>query len=71
LPYEQNKINEATDPYKTNLTDYGSAIWLTVITMTTVGYGDIFPHTVGGQITAIIIAIWGTFCISLLIMITS
>ena len=70
LPFEQNVINSKTKPFRNNLTDYGSAIWLTVITMTTVGYGDIFPHTVGGQLTAIVIAIWGTFCISLLIMIT-
>ena len=68
LPFEQNKKEVQ---FKDNLTDYGSAIWLTVITMTTVGYGDIFPHTIGGQITAMIIAIWGAFIISLLIMVTS
>jgi len=39
--------------------------------MTTVGYGDILPHTIGGQITAMTIAIWGSFVISLLIMITA
>lgn len=71
LPYEQNLANKATSGARNNLQDYGSAIWLTVITMTTVGYGDIMPHTVCGQITAIFIALWGTFVISLLIMITS
>lgn len=66
LPFEQNaKINS------TNLQDYGSAIWLTVITMTTVGYGDIYPQTAGGQVTGIIIALWGAFVISLLIMVTA
>jgi hypothetical protein len=66
LPFEQNKrIDEQ------NLADYGSSVWLTVITMTTVGYGDIYPQTIGGQITAIVIAIWGAFVISLLIMVTS
>jgi voltage-gated potassium channel len=69
LPFEQyNKVNPA---YKDNLTDYGSSIWLTVITMTTVGYGDIYPHTIFGQMTAIFIALWGTFVISLLIMVTA
>ena len=70
LPYEDNILNSGTEGSRNNLQDYGSAIWLTVITMTTVGYGDIYPHTVGGQATAIFIAIWGTFIISLLIMIT-
>ena len=71
LPYDQNLDNSATIGFRNNLQDYGSSVWLTVITMTTVGYGDIYPRTVGGQITAIFIAIWGTFVISLLIMITS
>jgi len=31
-----------------DLKNYGSAIYLTVITMTTVGYGDLYPHTSGG-----------------------
>ena len=66
LPYEQNhRVNEQ------NLLDYGSSIWLTVITMTTVGYGDIYPQTIGGQVTAVAIALWGAFVISLLIMVTS
>jgi voltage-gated potassium channel len=71
LPYEQDMVNSATRANSNNLQDYGSSIWLTCITMTTVGYGDIYPHTIGGQITAIVIALWGTFVISLLIMITS
>lgn len=39
--------------------------------MTTVGYGDIYPQTSGGQVTGILIALWGAFVISLLIMITA
>lgn len=36
-----------------------SGIWWAVSTLLTVGYGDIYPITVGGRITAIIIAFLG------------
>jgi len=59
------------DVNSVSMKDYGTAIWLTVITFTTVGYGDFYPHTLFGQITCIIIAIWGTFVTSLLIMVVT
>ena len=66
LPYEYNSQVGTND-----LHDFGSAIWLIVITSTTVGYGDIYPHTIGGQFTCIIAAFWGTFIVSLLVLIIS
>lgn len=47
---------------------YFDAIWCTIITMTTVGYGDVTPCTVLGRIIAIAAAILGTFLVSLLIL---
>ena len=35
------------------------AMWWSIITLTTVGYGDVFPVTVGGRIVAGVIAIVG------------
>lgn len=60
-----NKINSV------DMRDYGSAIWLIIITSTTVGYGDIYPHTVGGQICCVITAFWGTFIVSLLVLVVA
>jgi hypothetical protein len=39
-----------------------------VITLTTVGYGDVYPSTYFGRATIMVAAFWGTFLISLMIM---
>jgi len=39
--------------------------------LTTVGYGDIFPITVLGKITAVCIALWGTFIVSLMVLVVT
>ena len=33
-----------------NITDFGSAVWWAITTMTTVGYGDRFPTTGEGRL---------------------
>jgi len=47
---------------------YFTAIWCIVITMTTVGFGDVVPRTVPGRLIVIFAALWGTFLISILIL---
>jgi voltage-gated potassium channel len=42
-------------------------MWWFAVTITTVGYGDVAPSTIGGQWTAIIIMILGIGSIALLI----
>ena len=37
----------------------GDAIWWAFVTMLTVGYGDTYPHTVGGKIAAVILMLVG------------
>lgn len=66
IPYEINNDVNSVD-----MKDYPSAIWLIIITSTTVGYGDIYPHTIGGQITCVITAFWGTFIVSLLVLVVA
>lgn len=36
----------------TNVDSYGDALWWTLVTLTTIGYGDIFPVTFGGRVIA-------------------
>lgn len=49
-------LERATNPKMQSLLD---AIYFTVATMTTVGYGDITPHSVMGKILAIIMMLVG------------
>ena len=40
-------------------------IWNVIITMTTVGYGDIYPKTTMGRVVGVVIALWGLFLVSI------
>ena len=53
---------EFLDPYIHNM---GDAIWTICITMTTVGFGGKYPITFGGQIVAIMAAVFGAFYMSM------
>lgn len=45
-----------------------NAFWLTLITMTTVGYGDFFPKSNIGRFVGIMIAFWGVAFVSLFVV---
>ena len=38
------------DSQQSNLTTYSNAVWYSLATLTTVGYGDLFPGTMYGRI---------------------
>ena len=42
-----------------NIHNYGNALWWAIVTITTVGYGDVTPHTVLGRVLACFIMIMG------------
>ena len=51
--------------------NYPNSLWLVLMTITTVGYGDYFPHTSIGRIIILIVAIWGTFIVSMMVVVVS
>jgi hypothetical protein len=51
-----------------NFSLYWNNLWCLVITMTTVGYGDIYPTTILGRIVGIVACICGISLISMLVV---
>ena len=50
--YLENGINP-------NVNSFGDALWLTIVSLTTVGYGDVFPTTILGKIVGTVIIVAG------------
>lgn len=48
---------------------YATTIWVVMITMTTVGYGDYTPKTVPGRTMGFVLCIWGVFLMSMIVII--
>ena len=42
-----------------NIKTGGEALWWAIVTLTTVGYGDFFPVTLGGRVTGVFVMITG------------
>ncbi len=61
---------ESTDP-NANIQTGWDSFWFSIVTITTVGYGDRYPVTVGGRITAMFIMIAGVGIIGALASILS
>ena len=58
----------ANETLNNDMDHYFNAIWLTLITLTTVGYGDIAPKTDAGKLVMIFTAIFGAFLISMMVL---
>ena len=55
------------DSEQSNLTTYSNAIWYSLATLTTVGYGDLFPGTIHGRLIGYILMLTSIFIFGLLI----
>lgn len=55
------------DSEQSNLTNYSNAIWYSLATLTTVGYGDLFPGTIYGRMIGYVLMLTSIFIFGLLI----
>ena len=46
---------------------FATCIWNIVVTMTTVGYGDVIPVTYGGRCVGMFLCVWGVVLQSLMV----
>lgn len=51
--------------------DLNNSLWLILMTITTVGYGDITVHTVPGRFITMFAALWGAVMISLVVLVSA
>jgi voltage-gated potassium channel len=54
--YVAYSVERATNPL---FNSYGTSVWWAVVTITTVGYGDVYPITTAGRITGVILMFCG------------
>ncbi|MDH4129735.1 MAG: ion channel [Spirochaetota bacterium] len=54
-----NAINNIFNQSEEKKISYGKSIWWTIVTFTTVGYGDIYPLSIGGKIVAVFAMVFG------------
>lgn len=52
-----------------SLTLYGNMAWMTVITMTSVGYGDYTPKTPIGRVIGALCVSWGVLIVSVMVVV--
>jgi voltage-gated potassium channel Kch len=51
--------------------DYGTAVWWAIVTLGTVGYGDVVPHTGWGRVVGSAVIVIGVTFVSFLIAIVT
>lgn len=54
-----------------NFDSFYTSFWCVIITMTTVGYGEVYPKTIFGRLLGIALCIWGALQVSLFVVTVS
>ena len=57
-----------TDASGQNFKNLYSCMWNVIITLSTVGYGEMYPKTFFGRIVGVIVCLWGVFILSLFVV---
>jgi hypothetical protein len=69
--FESPFLNDWSGNQESPWNQYFDSIYLIIVTITTVGYGDISPKTSPGKMLICVSAIWGAFMISLVVVTVS
>lgn len=65
--FERPYSNDNSD-VELNFDYVWNSMWLIVLTMTTVGYGDIYPRTHMGRFVVVMACFWGVFLVSMMVV---
>lgn len=63
--------NFMTSNYTRDKSPFFTAFYFTMVTITTVGYGNITPQTIPGHICVVIAAMWGVILVSFVVTVVS
>lgn len=56
-----------TDVSGINYESFQNSIWNSAVTMSTLGYGDLYPTTLFGRAVGVVCALWGAFVFSMIV----
>lgn len=59
-------VVRAVEPVGSGFGSFGDALWWSIVTFTTVGYGDVYPVTTAGRIVAVFLMLGGVALIGAL-----
>lgn len=62
----EGPLSRITDEF--DFSDFINSMWCVIVTMTTVGFGDIYPRTLPGRIVIFIVSLVGVVIVSIVVV---